>query len=527
MLPRLIIAAVLVNVSWLICQLAVDVSNILGASLNNLLQDIAGTIEEAAENTGQADQSGLWGGLVAGILIAGAGAWAVGLSVLLPLLIGAVVAICMVLIILSVRQVAIVLLIAIAPIAFVAYILPNTSQWFTKWRKMFVGLLMVYPIIGLLFGGAALASSIIQTSTAGNDNTVMEIMGAAMLALPLFLLPALLKSSISALGSIGAKISGIGDKATKGAQARAGNSGVVKSLARQRSMRKAQVGAGIYSGKNPLNRVRSSMNRGLNKSSAFNALTGNYGTVRGSAIDKLEDEESKMAESAVLLNARPTMNKDGTTKEGLKVETQLAIALASGDVATAKAAQGILMKQGGGVGKVQSAIQSEIVFGKQPMSARMSSALASDIRERHAGAAGEKSPDLLQWANAGGNTGTSQTASGLNVKGIDQFAADQNTWSGKSARELAGLTDTAFKRALQSGGISATALKALSSKNMKDSLNTNKAQALSDYHAGLLGQLGSAPPQSPSSPTPPPPPPPANTPPSLPPSTNTPPPTTP
>ncbi|MCZ6324111.1 hypothetical protein O5165_25825, partial [Escherichia coli] len=40
MLPRLIVAAILVNLSYYICAIAVDISNILGHSLQQALIDI-------------------------------------------------------------------------------------------------------------------------------------------------------------------------------------------------------------------------------------------------------------------------------------------------------------------------------------------------------------------------------------------------------------------------------------------------------------------------------------------------------
>ncbi|MCA9327653.1 hypothetical protein KDA14_03950, partial [Candidatus Saccharibacteria bacterium] len=71
-----------------------------------------------------------------------------------------------ILIILMLRKALIVLLIVVSPIAFVLYLLPNTEKFFSKWMKMFGQLLMVFPVVGLLFGAGQLASTIILVSGA-------------------------------------------------------------------------------------------------------------------------------------------------------------------------------------------------------------------------------------------------------------------------------------------------------------------------------------------------------------------------
>ena len=75
------------------------------------------------------------------------------------------------------RKALIVILIVISPLAFVAFLLPNTEKFFSKWRSTFVGLLMVFPIVGLLFGGGILAGSIVKAGATDADNMVMQIVG--------------------------------------------------------------------------------------------------------------------------------------------------------------------------------------------------------------------------------------------------------------------------------------------------------------------------------------------------------------
>ena len=467
MLPRLIIAAILVNVSYYICQLAVDLSNILGWSINNLFS-IAGADLTITEATAATDQSGLWTGIIAGVVGGASIAYALGLSVLIPFLLTALVSVVMTMIILVIRQVAIVLLVVIAPIAFVAYLLPNTEQWFTKWRKMFVGLLLVFPVVGLLFGAGALASDVLTTvwtPDTSDPDTSTEVIGQIIAhsaaVLPLLFLPTLLKGSLNSLGSIGGKISGIGDKFSKQAGGKFANSGLNKQWEQRRAIKKARVGAGIYEGRNPVSRMRSSLNNKLNSSGTFNAVTGGYGTARGAMIGKLEDEEIKTEEAAIALKARASKGPG----DDFSVRSQFKKALERGDVVAATAAQNILMSKGGpGVKDVRDVLQKVHAAGQ--LSGDMRSAIASNTLNSHAVAAKQKSPDLLTWAAGNGS------------KGLDDVSADPATWEKLTASDLAGVNDDAFEKAIQSNGVSINTISALKDPRRADQLTDIKRAAL-------------------------------------------------
>src|SRR5690606_3575128 len=109
--------------------------------------------------------------------------------------IAAALAIITVFLVLTLRQALIILLIVIAPLAFVAYLLPNTEDWFTKWRKLLMTLLLMYPIIAVIFGASALASSIVMNSASGDYKAVIQIMGACIAILPLAITPVVMKTA--------------------------------------------------------------------------------------------------------------------------------------------------------------------------------------------------------------------------------------------------------------------------------------------------------------------------------------------
>lgn len=212
LLPRIVVAAILVNLSYYICALAVDLSNIVGSSIYSLLKDsiVAGT------------GSGLtgWEDTMANILKGAAVGIGVILLVIAVLMAPTVLlAFAVVIMILIARQAFVILLIVISPLAFVAYLLPNTESWFKKWWNAFVAVLMVYPIIGVVFGASTLASNIISGVSDGTDSQLLQLIALGILAVPLFAVPSLLKGSLSAAGSVGAKLQGLADKA----QSRAGS----------------------------------------------------------------------------------------------------------------------------------------------------------------------------------------------------------------------------------------------------------------------------------------------------------------
>lgn len=201
-LPKLILGAILINLSFYICQLAVDLSNILGYALK-------GVLEGASLNAEAPGVGGLGGGFVAvltGALgLVGAPLFAF-LTVSVPMLIWTLLSIGVALLILVFRQAAVILLIAISPIAFAAWLLPNTESLFKKWVSAFKGLLVVFPVVSLMYGSGKLAGAVLSNSSGG----IMQFVAMCAPIVPLIATPFVIKSSLNSLGSIGAKISNNG-----------------------------------------------------------------------------------------------------------------------------------------------------------------------------------------------------------------------------------------------------------------------------------------------------------------------------
>ena len=207
LLPKIIVAAILVNVSYYICVVAVDLSNILGNSLRGLLAGAATETQGGGKWSFQYIPEGSndpidvrsWSDLT--YLIIGAGtAIATGATVavlfmyapiFLPMVLGAALAILTVVLALMLRQALVVILVVISPLAFVALLLPNTESYFQKWRSLFTIMLMVYPIVSVIFGASALASSILMAT----DDFPTQLVGAGVSIIPLFITPLIMKVS--------------------------------------------------------------------------------------------------------------------------------------------------------------------------------------------------------------------------------------------------------------------------------------------------------------------------------------------
>lgn len=247
-LPRLIVTAMVVNFSFLFCAIAVDISNILGNGLKDLLAGIA----ESAISSGAVDGSKTATGFYSLFNTVAAGGLGLALSftfpggplglllALIPLIIGGIISVIVGLLVLGLRQALVIFLVSISPIAFVLYILPNTEKHFQKWKKTFSQMLFFYPMFSMLFGVSKLASMVLITSA----TTPFGLMvGAAVQVLPLLLAAGLMKLSGSALGgisnvlnSLGNNLSGRATKALSPIQEANRQKAIENAMKRQRAL---------------------------------------------------------------------------------------------------------------------------------------------------------------------------------------------------------------------------------------------------------------------------------------------------
>ena len=207
MLPRLVIAAVLVNLSFTFCAVLLDLSNIAGYAFQDAFMGIKNTISTVGENT----STWTWSEVIStalsnGALAVGAG-YAVSLALtteILPMLVPAAtlagLTLLFILLIMAARQALIIILIIVSPLAFVCYLLPGTEKWFKKWRDLFFTMLVFFPAFAVVFGGAQLAGILIIQNASGPNGAIMHVLGMLVQIIPLAITPLIMKFSGGVLG---------------------------------------------------------------------------------------------------------------------------------------------------------------------------------------------------------------------------------------------------------------------------------------------------------------------------------------
>ncbi len=286
-LPRLIVVAVLVNLSYIICQIAVDASNILGYELNELLSgiDIAGT---DTWNSGEVIGSilnTLW--TAGGVTAAGVAivfTWEYWLLPFLLVLLTTLISVLFFFVILGVRKAGVILLVVIAPVAIVCYALPNTKKFFDRWLKMFSGLLLVYPICGALIGGGAFASRLLLR-VGGQDAGFLYCLIAMLINIvPVFFIPSLVRSSMAAMGNLGAKIAGLGGRLS---------GSTTGAIRRSEGFQDSQRRLGMHNARRSINRI----NEGKDMRSRLSRRLGAIGMTKASqSMQGAADRSRKRAE---------------------------------------------------------------------------------------------------------------------------------------------------------------------------------------------------------------------------------------
>ena len=217
-LPKLIITAVLVNFSYLILGVAIDLSHIIGNGIGSAIRTIAGESMSAEASAQASSIVSTIAGMVtgAGLIGGGVAIATTGPALILPVVlfvITTVISVFFGFIMLTIRQAAIIMVIVLAPLAMVLYALPNTAAITKKYISTLKALLMLYPMFVLATSAGALASTIIVgTST----DMLMLIVGGLLNVLPYFAIPSMTSKSLAGLGAITSGFDKIRGGALKG-----------------------------------------------------------------------------------------------------------------------------------------------------------------------------------------------------------------------------------------------------------------------------------------------------------------------
>lgn len=226
-LPKLIVTAIIVNFSYIICGLLVDLSNIIGNSIKNIFESVQFTAGDkpsdglgpvgiitflvAAISGGAAAVAGV---TVAGSIIGGGGL----LTILVPILTflaSAVIAGFFAMLMLGVRQALVIIMIVISPVAFVLYAIPNTNPIFKKWFTLFRGLLMLYPVYCFMVGAGYMASKLIIN---GSNEFYLQLVAGLISIAPYFAVPTMTKNAMKGFDAAIGGIARLQSRASGGLQ---------------------------------------------------------------------------------------------------------------------------------------------------------------------------------------------------------------------------------------------------------------------------------------------------------------------
>ena len=272
-LPRLVIAAILIQLSWPIFTFMIQAVNQVAWGVEGIMYapfggrdavDIGDAVGRLTEGGSTSVTTVVGGGALAGALYGGL---VLGPAGLFALFITVLIALFIVFVVLAMRQAVLVGLLVLAPLALVAWILPGTEKFWKIWWESFSKLLLMYPLILLLIASGRIFALIAAESFKTNGSTP-ESFGVAIVILiffaPFFLIP----KTFQLAGSAFANIAGIANNRSRGAFDRLKNYRQQQSAQR---VQKMQSGT-LYSERNRLA-------RGFNRTSAglASGVSGRFG----------------------------------------------------------------------------------------------------------------------------------------------------------------------------------------------------------------------------------------------------------
>lgn len=367
LLPRIIAFAIVINLSFFMCQILVDISNILGSgamqvavamegNVNNdinqketldavwgrawelstqaasdgsngeggagsstpigevLLGAAKGALKGAAcaagglgglFGCGVGEVAGVVGRNVTAMVVGGVGLTAIA-AMLLPIMIIAFFAIIITLAILIVRQIIIIAMIVISPIAIAAAILPGTQPFYNFWKKTFSSMLLMFPIIAMIFAGARLMAMLFAEGSVFVLPSVLQ--GSMLEAVQILIIIIILVSPYMFTPFVVKASGGMVEKLTS-AISKATTKGTKAGISLADKGR-SLVEKRAVSGMKPID---TSTFRGKTKYAARMALNRRYRSAMLGDYGKRVDEKEAVAMRRMIAESR-TRSKDSSTR---------------------------------------------------------------------------------------------------------------------------------------------------------------------------------------------------------------------
>ena len=277
-IPRIVLAVIAINLSIYLCVAAIDITNIIGHGLGNLITgpflDNKAYGRVQLPQNGATITAGAFGVLT--LLVAGAtGVFALAgstaaagviataglalLAVLVPFVISMMLITLAVMFTLIIRQALLIFLVVVSPVAIALFVLPGTEKYFKKWLDLFAKTLLVYPIIAVIFAMSTVMAQIIL-GTAELSAPVMGLVKVLATVIvvfaPLVMIPFAFKFAGGAISAVmnlaNGKASSISGRAGQGFQAWRKNpnswAGKQSAAALDRRREKGFTGGQVMSG---------------------------------------------------------------------------------------------------------------------------------------------------------------------------------------------------------------------------------------------------------------------------------------
>lgn len=233
--PRILVAAIGINLSIYLCVAAIDITKVLGHGIGELLTypflNNDAWHRVAVENNGANISTGIF--FVLGLFATGAtaifapavigGAILFALPMIAAFVISAALIMLAILFTLAIRQALLIFCVVISPIAIALFVLPGTEKYFKKWVDLFVSTLMVYPIISVLFAMSTVMTTVLLGTANLSPSAIglTKILSAVVVAFaPLIMIPFAFKLAGGAISAV--MNAGVGKSRTLAGSARKG-----------------------------------------------------------------------------------------------------------------------------------------------------------------------------------------------------------------------------------------------------------------------------------------------------------------
>lgn len=325
MLPRLVAAAILVQFSFVITAIAIDIGNILGTGVAGLVDFSVGGTTAAGSGTdfSEVARSVIVLGLAGAAVIA-----LVGVPTVVIVLVGALISLVGVVFTLVARKLIVGILVVTSAPALVAWVLPKTEKFFSTWLTTLIKIILMYPLIVLLFKLSTVLAGV--TSSSGSD---FEILLAAMFPIiAWFMMPMTYAWGGKAMNIAGGQIGNVTGRVRAGTKGWARNRPSVKAYDENKQKRSELrmgnwLGSGGVAGA-PKRWVARTAVTGAPFGGRLNPFDGGIGNT-SPTVDRQLHEAQRNLWSSTQKTMAGSSKEDLEAKLGSKNSTQAAAAAAA------------------------------------------------------------------------------------------------------------------------------------------------------------------------------------------------------